>query len=111
MIDFNAIDINATRPEQCRSLEEIREGMDAVDRNMIALLARRLAYVRSAAKFKTSAETVAAPERVQKVLDTRREWAIQAGLDGDVIRGLYRDMVAYCVGEEKKEWERLRKQP
>ena len=93
-------------PEECRSLEEIREGMDVLDRQIIALLVRRVAYVKAAAKFKTSAASVAAPERVQKVLDTRREWAEQAGLDGEIIRGLYRDIVSYCVGEEKKHWEK-----
>jgi isochorismate pyruvate lyase len=99
----------STPPEKCQSLEEIREGMDAIDRQIISLLAARVAYVRAAAKFKTSAALVAAPDRVQKVLDTRREWAEQAGLDGDVIRGLYRDIVTYCVGEEKKQWEQSQK--
>ena len=78
--------------------------MDALDRRLIALLARRVAYVKAAAKFKTTAASVAAPDRVQKVLDTRREWAEEAGLDGGVIRDLYRDIVSYCVeGEEKKQ--------
>jgi len=99
-------DIHPTPPEDCRSLEEIREGMDALDRQIIAILAQRVAYVKAAAKFKTSAAAVAAPDRVQKVLDTRRDWAEAAGLDGDVVRGLYRDIVTYCVGEEKKHWER-----
>jgi isochorismate pyruvate lyase len=99
----------STAPEKCQSLEEIREGMDAIDRQIISLLAGRVAYVRAAAKFKTSAALVAAPDRVQKVLDTRREWAEQAGLDGEVIRGLYRDIVTYCVGEEKKQWEQSQK--
>jgi isochorismate pyruvate lyase len=99
-------DLKTTPPEECQSLEEIREGMDALDRQIIAILVRRVAYVKAAAKFKTSAAAVAAPDRVQKVLDTRREWAQEAGLDGDVVRGLYRDIVSYCVGEEKKHWER-----
>jgi isochorismate pyruvate lyase len=92
-------------PDACQSLEEIREGMDAIDRQIIALLAQRVAYVKAAAKFKTSAADVAAPDRVQKVLDTRRDWAQEAGLDGGVIRDLYGDIVSYCVGEEKKHWE------
>ncbi len=102
-------DVNTTPPEDCQSLEEIREGMDALDRQIIAILVRRVAYVKAAAKFKTTAASVAAPDRVQKVLDTRREWAEAAGLDGDVVRGLYRDIVTYCVGEEKKHWERSQK--
>ncbi len=95
-------------PDECRSLEEIREGMDALDREIIKILARRVAYVKAAARFKTSSAAVAAPDRVQKVLDTRRDWAVEAGLDGDVVRALYRDIVSYCVGEEKKHWEKSR---
>jgi isochorismate pyruvate lyase len=102
-------DVKTIPPEECQSLEEIREGMDALDRQIIAILVRRVAYVKAAAKFKTSAASVAAPDRVQKVLDTRRIWAEEAGLDGDVVRALYRDIVTYCVGEEKKQWERSQK--
>ena len=93
-------------PEDCRSLEEIREGMDSLDRQIIAILAQRVAYVKAAAQFKTSAAAVSAPDRVQKVLDTRRDWAQEAGLDGEVVRTLYRDIVTYCVSEERKHWER-----
>jgi isochorismate pyruvate lyase len=96
-------------PADCKSLDEIRAGMDALDRSFVRILVQRVGYVRAAAKFKTSADAVAAPDRVQKVLDTRRDWAIEAGLDGEVVRALYRDIVAYCVGEEKKEWERLQR--
>src|ERR1700690_429294 len=99
-------DLKSIPPEECRSLEEIRAGMDALDREIIRILTVRVAYVKAAAKFKTSAQAVAAPDRVQKVLDTRRDWAVEAGLDGDVVRNLYRDIVTYCVGEEKKHWEK-----
>ena len=92
---------------ECRSLEEIRAGMDAIDREIVRLIAQRVEYVRAAAKFKTSAENVAAPERVQAVLNTRREWADAAGLDGEVIERLYRDLVAYCVSEEHKRWHEM----
>jgi isochorismate pyruvate lyase len=92
-------------PGQCANLDEIRAGMDAIDREIVSLIARRVAYVRKAAEFKTSSANVAAPERVAAVLKTRREWAEAAGLSGDVIEGLYRDLVTYCVSEEHKQWE------
>ena len=95
----------STAPEQCQNLDEIRAGMDAIDRQIVELIAERVAYVRAAAKFKTSANSVAAPERVRAVLNTRRQWAEQAGLDGGVVETLYRDLVAYCISEEKKQWE------
>ena len=81
--------------------------MDAVDREIVALLAKRVDYVRNAAKFKTSSAGVAAPDRVAAVLKTRREWAEAAGLSGEVIEGLYRELVAYSVGEEHKRWKEL----
>lgn len=98
---------NQIPPQECTGLDEIRAGMDAIDREIVALIAQRVAYVRAAAKFKTSSANVAAPERVAAVLKTRREWAEGAGLDGDVVEGIYRDLVAYSVAEEHKEWESL----
>lgn len=92
-------------PDECTGLDQIRAGMDAVDRQIVALIAERVAFVRAAAQFKSTSANVAAPERVAAVLKTRREWAEQAGLDGDVIEGLYRDLVAYSVSEEHKEWQ------
>ncbi|MEP6714044.1 MAG: chorismate mutase family protein [Terriglobia bacterium] len=95
-------------PRDCANLDEIRAGMDAIDREIVALIAQRVAYVRAAAKFKTSSANVAAPERVAAVLKTRREWAEASGLSGDVIEGLYRELVTYCVSEEHREFESSR---
>jgi len=92
-------------PDQCASLDEIRAGMDAIDREIISLITRRVAYVRKAAEFKTTSANVAAPDRVAAVLKSRRQWAEAASLSGDVIESLYRDLVAYCVSEEHKQWE------
>lgn len=97
-----------TPPEQCSTLEEIRAGMDQIDREIVTLIARRVDYVRNAARFKNSAAAVADPDRMAKVLRTRREWAEAAGLDGAAIEALYRDLVAYCVSEEHKHFETLR---
>jgi len=94
-------------PDDCTGMDEIRAGMDAIDQQMILLMAERVEYVRAAAKFKTSSAGVAAPERVAAVLKTRREWAEAAGLDGTVVEGLYRELVRYCVSEEHKRWEEL----
>jgi len=94
-------------PGDCRNLDEIRAGMDALDAEIIRLLSLRVAYVRAAAKFKTSSASVAAPERVAAVLKTRREWAEARDLDGDVIENLYRELVAYCVSEEHRRWQAL----
>ena len=94
-------------PDECAGLDEIRAGMDAVDRQIVGLIELRVEYVRAAAKFKTSSAGVAAPDRVAAVLKTRREWAESVGLDGGVIEGLYRELVQYCVSEEHKRWQEM----
>ncbi len=81
--------------------------MDALDQEIIALFSKRVAFVQAAARFKSSADAVADPDRMNAVFATRRAWAEQAGLDGAVIESLYRDLVAYCVSEEKKHWQRI----
>jgi isochorismate pyruvate lyase len=94
-------------PELCQSLDEVRAAMDAVDREIIALVAKRVEYVRAAARFKPSAEAVVDHSRMQAVLSTRRAWATEAGLDGASMEAIYRDLVAYCVSEERLHWKKL----
>ncbi|HEY9657222.1 MAG TPA: chorismate mutase [Allocoleopsis sp.] len=42
---------------------DIRAEIDRLDRQVVALLGQRFAYVKAASKFKTSETTVRAPER------------------------------------------------
>ena len=102
-----AAEIERIPPADCANLSEIREGMDAIDREIVSLIAERVEYVRSAAKFKTSSAGVAAPDRVAAVLKTRREWAEAAGLDGELVETLYGQLVNYCVSEEHKRWHEI----
>jgi isochorismate pyruvate lyase len=96
-------------PGQFTSLDEVRAAMDSIDRQIVDLIADRVACVRAAAGFKTVAAAVADPVRMQLVLDTRRAWAEAKGLDGNAIESLYRDLVAYCISEEQKHWDSLSK--
>ncbi len=81
--------------------------MDALDREIIALISKRVGYVRAAARFKPSAEAVQDHKRMETVFLTRRAWAEEAGLDGPAIESIYRDLVAYCVSEERLYWNSL----
>jgi isochorismate pyruvate lyase len=93
-------------PAECRSLEEVRSAIDRIDEEMIGLLARRALYVQAAARFKTSAADVPAPERLTAMLAVRRQWAEQGGLDPDFVEHLYREMVAHFVSREMEHWKR-----
>jgi isochorismate pyruvate lyase len=94
------------QPEECRSLEEIRAEIDRLDRQVIAALAERFAYVKAIVRFKSDETSVRAPERFEAVMRERRRWAEEAGLSGEVIEKLYRDLVGYFLEEELKHWRR-----
>lgn len=88
----------------CRDMTDIRAAIDHLDAQVIELLGQRFDYVQAAAKFKTDAPSVQAPERLQKMLEQRRQWAETAGLEPDVIEQLYRDLVQYFIDAELEHW-------
>lgn len=92
-------------PDQCESMVDIRAEIDRLDRQVVALLGQRFAYVKAASKFKTSETTVRAPERLQAMLRQRRVWAEEEGLDADAIEKMYQDLVNHFIDEELKHWK------
>jgi isochorismate pyruvate lyase len=62
-------------PHQCHNMLEIRAEIDLIDQEVIRLLGRRFEYVKAATHFKTSENTVKAPERFKTMLAQRRKWA------------------------------------
>ena len=93
------------RPNECGDMQDIRREIDRIDREVIALLGQRFEYVQAAASFKTSTETVRAPERFRAMLQRRGHWAEEEGLAPHVIENMYRDLVNYFIKEELKSWK------
>lgn len=90
-----------TRIAQCTSLAEVRQHIDLLDRELVALIAARGAYVRQAAGFKKSAEEVPAPQRVAQVLAKVNALAIEAGADAAVVDATWRAMIAAFIDAER----------
>ena len=90
-----------TRIAQCASLAEVRHHIDLLDRELVALIAARGAYVRQAAGFKKSAEEVPAPQRVAQVLAKVNALAIEAGADAAVVDATWRAMIAAFIDAER----------
>jgi isochorismate pyruvate lyase len=93
------------KPEECADMGDIREEIDQIDQQIIQLLGQRFGYVKAASKFKTSEMSVKAPERLQSMLQQRRIWASEAGINPEVIEKMYRDLVNYFIEEEMKQWQ------
>jgi isochorismate pyruvate lyase len=93
------------KPNECRSLADVRTEIDRLDREIIRALGKRFDYVKTAVKFKTDRAEVSAPSRVAVMLEQRRAWAVESGLNPDVIERLYRELVNYFVSEEQKHFQ------
>jgi chorismate mutase len=82
------------------SLAEVRARIDAVDADLVRLLADRESLVRAAAAFKADADAVRAPDRVQQVITSVRERASAAGLSPAVAEAVWRAMIAAFIDLE-----------
>jgi isochorismate pyruvate lyase len=93
-----------TPPEKCSSLDEVRREIDSLDEEIVRLIGRRAHYVKAAARFKTSEQHVAEPDRQAAMLAVRRQWAEREGLDPEIIEDLYRRLVAWFIQRELDHW-------
>ena len=92
-------------PDECANIQEVREEIDIIDREVIDALSKRFQYVIAAARFKTSEASVRSPDRFEAMLQQRREWAQESGLNPDVVENVYRDLVNYYIEEELKHYK------
>lgn len=81
--------------EQPSPLGPLRQRIDDIDAAIVALLADRMAVCREVAEIKeTTGATVIQPQRVRDVLASRRQWAIDAGVDADFAEQLFRTLLS-----------------
>ena len=80
---------------------ELREAIDALDANLVALLAKRFAYIDRAAELKPLAglppRTV---DRVQQVVDQVRALAVTHAINPDLIEKIWRDLIEAALALE-----------
>ncbi len=89
--------------KDCKNIEDIRRAIDKLDEEIIALLGIRFQYVKEIVKFKEKdEESIIANERREAVIRSRRELAVENGLDPDVIEELYRNLINHFITEELK---------
>ncbi|WP_313184278.1 chorismate mutase [Lacrimispora sp.] len=88
----------------CKSLEEVRNNIDRIDKEIIMLIAERGNFVKHASKFKKDSQDVTAPQRVEAVIQKVRQLSEEYGANPDMVEKLYRDMIANFVRIEMNEF-------
>lgn len=87
---------------------DVRAGVDATDRELVALLERRFGYMRAAARIKPTREAVRDEERKAAVINAAVADAEARDLPGDVIGDIWERLVEGSIAYEFVEWDKTR---
>ena len=86
-------------------MAEVRAGVDQVDRELIALLRRRFAYMDAAARIKPERGHVRDEARKAQVIANARAAANAAGLPADAIADLWDQLVEASIAYEVRAFD------
>lgn len=95
-------------PDDCRTMAEVRAGVDATDRELAALIARRFGYMRAAARIKPDRGTVRDEARKASVIASATAEAERLGAPGAAVAALWEQLVEASIAYEFEEWDRIR---
>ena len=90
----------------CTTMAEVRAGVDQVDRELVALLAQRFAYMDAAARIKSARGQIRDEMRKAKVIANARAAAEAAGLPGAAIAALWDGLVEASIAHELDAFDR-----
>ena len=97
-----------TDPADCTAMTQVRAGVDDVDRQLVALLARRFGYMDAAARIKPTREVVRDEWRKADVKAKVDSVAAQAGVDRELMARLYEDLIETSIAHELARWDVIR---
>lgn len=92
----------------CTTMTDVRAGVDHVDRELVALLARRFAYMDAAARIKPGREAVRDEARKAQVIANARAAAAEAGVPDAVVADLWERLVEASIGYELARFDATR---
>lgn len=95
-------------PEDYSSMAEVRAGVDAIDRDLVALLAQRFAHMRAAARIKPDRGAVRDEARKRQVIDQACAQAAQLGVPVAIVADLWEQLVEASIAYEMAEFDRTR---
>jgi isochorismate pyruvate lyase len=95
-------------PEDCTTMPDVRAGVDALDAQLVALLAKRFGYMRAAARIKPTRGAVRDEARKASVIAAAVAEAEAHGIPADVVADIWERLVEGSIAYEFGEWDRIR---
>jgi isochorismate pyruvate lyase len=89
-------------------MQDVRSAVDAVDQEIVALLAKRFSYMTAAARIKSDRGAVRDEARKAQVIENARAAAKLAGIPDDAIGEIWEILVESSIAFELKTWDATR---
>ena len=96
------------RPADCRTMIEVRRGVDALDAEIVKLLGERFRYMDAAARIKPERAQVRDEVRKAAVIEHARQVAARVGFPPEVIAELYDRLVETSIAYEFERFDAMR---
>ncbi len=96
------------RAADCATMAEVRNGVDALDAELVTLLAERFDYMDAAARIKPMRNAVRDEARKAQVIANAEAAAGMAGLPAGLATQLWETLVEASIAHELAEWDRRR---
>lgn len=87
-------------PIDCTTMTQVRAGVDAVDRALVALLVERFGYMDAAARIKPNRDAVRDETRKAQVIANVRAAATAGGIPADEIAAIWDRLVEASIAYE-----------
>ncbi|MCG2663845.1 chorismate mutase [Brevundimonas sp.] len=95
-------------PAECPSRAEVRQGVDALDRALVALLAERQRYMEAAARIKPDRDAVFDQARIDDVVAKVLTAAETHDLAPEIAEPVWRLLIDRCIAHEFAIYDRTR---
>ncbi|MBW0144851.1 chorismate mutase [Sphingomicrobium clamense] len=95
-------------PEACQSMTDVREGVDAVDRELVALLKRRFGYMEAAARIKPDRAAIRDQGRKDDVHAKVAAAATAAGLPAERLWPVWEELMEQSIAYEFERYDQTR---
>ena len=95
-------------PAECRTMAEVRQGVDALDARIVALVGERFRYMDAAARIKPDREAVRDEGRKAQVLANVARLARENDVPEAVAEALYERLVEASIAYELRRFDSAR---
>ena len=95
-------------PEDCQTMADVRAGVDAADKALVALLSQRFGYMEAAARIKTDRNAVRDEERKAQVIANVKAHARAAGVPEPLVAALWEMLVESSIAFETARFDTMR---